>query len=87
MNDLPRSIPAAAELLRSRKASALELAETALMRSHADPHNAWLHLSDEHARAQGHVLTVVVDVRGRDLPVLRDRELPRLEAEGLGAGL
>ena len=42
---------------------------------------------DEHARAQGHVLTIVVDVLGRDLPVLRDRELPRLEAEGLGGGL
>src|ERR1700682_5048654 len=52
MNDMPRSIREAGELLRTRKASALELADLALARSHADPHNAWLHLSDDHARAQ-----------------------------------
>src|SRR2546428_199609 len=52
MNHLPRSIREAAELLRARKASAVELADLALARSHADRHNAWLHLSDDHARAQ-----------------------------------
>ncbi len=52
MKDLPRSIREASELLRGRKASALELAEVALQRSHADRHNAWLHLSDDHAREQ-----------------------------------
>src|SRR5213592_3490632 len=50
--ELPRSIRDAAELLRSRRASAVELAEAALARAHADRHNAWLHLSDEHARTQ-----------------------------------
>ncbi|HEV8470503.1 MAG TPA: Asp-tRNA(Asn)/Glu-tRNA(Gln) amidotransferase subunit GatA [Candidatus Limnocylindria bacterium] len=54
MNDLPPSIREAAELLRSRKTSPLELAETALTRAHADRNNAWLHLCDEHARAQAH---------------------------------
>ena len=50
--ELPRSIRDAAELLRSRRASAVELAEAALTRAHADRHNAWLHLCDEHARTQ-----------------------------------
>ena len=49
---MPGSIREAGDLLRTRKASALELAELALQRSHADRHNAWLHLSDDHARAQ-----------------------------------
>ena len=52
MTDLPGSIGEASELLRTRKASALELAELALDRSHRDRHNAWLHLSDDHAREQ-----------------------------------
>ena len=52
MTELPRSIREAAELLRTRKASAVELADLALARSHADSHNAWLHLSDDHAGAQ-----------------------------------
>jgi aspartyl-tRNA(Asn)/glutamyl-tRNA(Gln) amidotransferase subunit A len=52
MNDLPTSIREAAELLRGRKTTALELANVALDRSHADRHNAWLHLNDEYARAQ-----------------------------------
>src|SRR5213593_4303825 len=50
--ELPGSVREAADLLRSRKASALELAEVALARSHADRHNAWLYLCDDHARAQ-----------------------------------
>src|SRR5438034_6011239 len=52
MTELPRSVTEAAALLRDRKTSALELAELALGRSHADRHNAWLHLSDDHARVQ-----------------------------------
>ena len=52
MNELPRSIREAGDLLRSRKASALELAEAALARSHADRFNAWLHLDDDYARKQ-----------------------------------
>jgi len=50
--ELPGSIREAAELLRSRKATALELAELALARSHADSNNAWLNICDDHARAQ-----------------------------------
>src|SRR5256714_15678247 len=52
MTELPRSVTEAAKLLRDRKMSALELAELALARSHADRYNAWLHLADDHARAQ-----------------------------------
>jgi len=52
VNELPRSIREAGDLLRSRKASALELAEAALARSHADRFNAWLHLDDDYARKQ-----------------------------------
>src|SRR6266568_4747938 len=52
MTELPRNITEAVALLRARKTTALELAELALDRSHADRHNAWLHLSDDHARAQ-----------------------------------
>ena len=52
MNELPRSIREANELLRARKASALELAEAALARSHADRFNTWLHLNDDRAREQ-----------------------------------
>jgi aspartyl-tRNA(Asn)/glutamyl-tRNA(Gln) amidotransferase subunit A len=50
--ELPGSIREAAELLRSRKVSALELAELGLARSHADRYNAWLNICDEYARAQ-----------------------------------
>jgi len=52
LTELPHSIRGAADLLRSRRTSALELTEAALERSHADRHNAWLHLCDERARAQ-----------------------------------
>src|SRR2546428_3314035 len=50
--ELPRSIRDTAELLRSRRASGVELAEAGLAGAHADRHNAWLHLCDEHARTQ-----------------------------------
>ena len=49
---MPGSIREAGDLLRSRKMSAVELAELALQRSHADRNNAWLHLADDHARTQ-----------------------------------
>ncbi|MGH2499116.1 MAG: amidase, partial [Candidatus Limnocylindria bacterium] len=49
---LPVTIREAAALLRRRETSALELAELALARAHADTHNAWLRLCDERARAQ-----------------------------------
>src|SRR5256712_6814696 len=50
--ELPRSIRDTAELLRSRRASGVELAEAGLAGAHADRHNAWLHLCDERARTQ-----------------------------------
>ena len=50
MKEMPRSVREASELLRTRKLSALELADLALERSHRDRYNAWLHLSDDHAR-------------------------------------
>src|SRR5437867_10959822 len=55
---MPGSIREAATLLRDRRTSALELTELALRRSHADRHNAWLHLSDDHARAQARAADV-----------------------------
>src|SRR2546428_10253604 len=66
--ELPRSIREAAELLRSRRASAVELAEAALARAHADRHNAWLHLCDEHARTQAGAADAMLKSRGA--PVL-----------------
>jgi len=52
MNELPRSIREAGELLRKRQMSALELTELALARAHDDRYNAWLRWSDEHALSQ-----------------------------------
>jgi aspartyl-tRNA(Asn)/glutamyl-tRNA(Gln) amidotransferase subunit A len=52
MNALPGSIAEAGALLRQKKTTAVELAELALGRAHADRFNSWLHLADEHARAQ-----------------------------------
>ena len=49
---LPRTAREAGNLLRRRETSALELAEIALERAHADDHNAWLLVADEHALAQ-----------------------------------
>ena len=68
MNELPRTIREAAELLRGRKTSALDLAELALARAHADRNNAWLHLSDDHARAQARAADA--RLRGGEAPVL-----------------
>jgi aspartyl-tRNA(Asn)/glutamyl-tRNA(Gln) amidotransferase subunit A len=50
--ELPRTVADAATLLRSRKASAVELAQTAIERARADRFNAWLTVSDEPAIAQ-----------------------------------
>ncbi|HEV8228806.1 MAG TPA: Asp-tRNA(Asn)/Glu-tRNA(Gln) amidotransferase subunit GatA [Candidatus Limnocylindria bacterium] len=52
MSALPRTITEAAELLRRRATSSLELTEVALRRAHADGFNTWLLVADEHARAQ-----------------------------------
>jgi aspartyl-tRNA(Asn)/glutamyl-tRNA(Gln) amidotransferase subunit A len=68
LRELPRSIREGADLLRSRKVSALELADAALARAHADRHNAWLHLSDEHARAQARAADA--RLKGGDASVL-----------------
>jgi aspartyl-tRNA(Asn)/glutamyl-tRNA(Gln) amidotransferase subunit A len=50
--ELPRTIGEAAELLRSRKASAVELARTAIGLARADRYNTWLTISEEAALAQ-----------------------------------
>ena len=68
MTEMPRSIREASELLRARKVSALELAELALDRSHRDRHNAWLHLSDDHARGQARAADA--RLRASDAPLL-----------------
>ncbi|HEY7624221.1 MAG TPA: Asp-tRNA(Asn)/Glu-tRNA(Gln) amidotransferase subunit GatA [Candidatus Limnocylindria bacterium] len=68
MKALPGSIREAAELLRSRNVSALELAETALDRAHADRHNAWLNLADDYARSQARAADE--RLRGGSAPVL-----------------
>jgi aspartyl-tRNA(Asn)/glutamyl-tRNA(Gln) amidotransferase subunit A len=52
MNALPASIGEAAALLRRKETTARELTEIALGRAHADRFNGWLHLADDHARAQ-----------------------------------
>src|SRR5438445_657824 len=52
VNAFPRSIREAAAALRRREASAVELAELAIARARADEHNAWLHIAEDHARAQ-----------------------------------
>ncbi|TMF62484.1 MAG: hypothetical protein E6I20_12085, partial [Chloroflexi bacterium] len=52
MSAFPRSIREAAAVLRRRETSALELAELAIARARADEHNAWLHIAEDHARAQ-----------------------------------
>ena len=62
MTGLPRSIAEAGTLLRRREATSAELTELALTRAHADPYNAWLHVADEHARAQARA----ADLRLRD---------------------
>src|SRR2546423_15452746 len=52
MRELPRSIREAADLLRKRELSAVELAEASRIAAHTDSHNAWLHMDDEHSRRQ-----------------------------------
>src|SRR2546428_10605367 len=79
--ELPRSIRDAAELLRSRRASAVELAEAALARAHADRHNAWLHLCDEHARTQAGAADAMLKSGGA--PVLTG--IPRACKDIIGA--
>ena len=52
MAELPRTIGAAAAALRSREISAVELADAFVARAEADPTNAWLRITPEHARRQ-----------------------------------
>src|SRR5256714_1117001 len=52
MRELPRSIREAADLLRKRELSAVELAEASRIAAHTDSHNAWLHRDDEPSRRQ-----------------------------------
>jgi aspartyl-tRNA(Asn)/glutamyl-tRNA(Gln) amidotransferase subunit A len=65
---LPGSIREAAELLRSRKTSALDLAEAALSRSHGDRFNTWLYIDDELARTQARAADA--RLRSGDAPLL-----------------
>jgi aspartyl-tRNA(Asn)/glutamyl-tRNA(Gln) amidotransferase subunit A len=52
MLELPRTITETAQRLRAREVSAVELADAFLDAARADPFNAWLHLAEDHARAQ-----------------------------------
>ena len=49
---LPRTAAETGTLLRKRETTALELAELAIAQASADPYNAWLRVSADHARAQ-----------------------------------
>ena len=69
MRELPPTIAEAARLLRSRATSAVELADIALERAHADPYNAWLLVADEHARAQAAAADARL-ARGDESPLL-----------------
>jgi aspartyl-tRNA(Asn)/glutamyl-tRNA(Gln) amidotransferase subunit A len=53
--ELPGSIREAAELLRARKTSAVELAKIAAASASADPYNAWLLVTGERALDQARV--------------------------------
>jgi aspartyl-tRNA(Asn)/glutamyl-tRNA(Gln) amidotransferase subunit A len=52
MRELPASITETAALLRRRETTSVELTDIALASARADRFNAWLHIADEHARAQ-----------------------------------
>jgi len=52
VRELPRSITEAAELLRKRELSAVELADASRIAAHTDRHNAWLHIDDPHSTQQ-----------------------------------
>ncbi|HEY8656977.1 MAG TPA: Asp-tRNA(Asn)/Glu-tRNA(Gln) amidotransferase subunit GatA [Candidatus Limnocylindria bacterium] len=58
MRDLPRTAPAAAAALRRREITSLELTDAFLGAAGADPHNAWLRLEPERARAQARAADV-----------------------------
>ena len=68
MNALPRTGREAAELLRARETSASELTDLAIERARADTHNAWLLVSDDHARAQARAADL--RLRAGDAPPL-----------------
>ena len=52
MAELPGTVGDAAARLRSRSVSAVELATAAIERARADPYNAWLTVSEDHALRQ-----------------------------------
>ena len=68
MRELPRTITETAQRLRAREVSAVELANAFLDVARADPFNAWLHLAEDHARAQATAADATL--RAGDAPVL-----------------
>ena len=52
MAEMPRTVAEVAELLRSKRASAVEIARMAIERASADRSNAWLVVSEDRALAQ-----------------------------------
>ena len=66
---LPRTASEAGHLLRSREATALELADRAIAAAEADGHNAWLRVSADHARAQARAADARL-AKGDDAPLL-----------------
>ena len=68
MRDLPRTIGETAQRLRAKDVSAVELADAFLDAARADPFNAWLHLAEDHARAQA--ATADARLRAGDAPML-----------------
>jgi len=50
--EMPRTVAEVAEIIRSRQASAVEIARVAIDRARADRFNAWLTISEEEALAQ-----------------------------------
>jgi len=69
MNEFPPSIAEAGALLRRRATTSVELTELALRRAHADRYNAWLHIADDHARAQARAADERI-ARGDTSPLL-----------------
>src|SRR5258708_35743291 len=68
MRERPRTISEAAQLLRAREVSAVELTDAFLEAAQADTFNAWLSLEPEHARAQAKAADA--RLRSPDAPVL-----------------
>jgi len=69
MNEFPPSLADAGVLLRRKATTSVELTEHALRRAHADRYNAWLHIADDHARAQARAADERI-ARGDTSPLL-----------------